>query len=175
MLIDEFLPSFDFSEHHSITMGVDSGRLYDLIRKLNFRSSGITKLLFRLRGFPTNATSLDGLQRMGFTILGERPNNEIVLGIVGKFWTFSGCIQFQTSKEFLDFKTPGYSKAVWNFALSETSPGVTALSTETRILCLDKTSLLYFRLYWFFVQPFSGVIRKAVLRSIKRQLLGSTQ
>ncbi|HLF19819.1 MAG TPA: hypothetical protein VI704_03425 [Bacteroidota bacterium] len=174
MLIDQFLPSFNFSEHHIIAVNAVSGNVYDSIRNLNFKSSGITKFLFRLRGLPSNATSLYGLQQMGFTLLGERPNNEIVLGIVGKFWTFSGCIQFLTAKDFIDFKTQGYAKAVWNFALSETSLGVTILSTETRILCLDKASLMHFRLYWFFVRPFSGIIRRAVLKSIKRQLGGLT-
>jgi hypothetical protein len=172
MLIDEFLPPFDFSEHHSIAIGADSGKVYNSIRNLNFNSSAITKFLFKLRGLSTNATSLDGLRHMGFILLGERLNDEIVLGIVGKFWTLSGCIQFLTPKDFFKFKTPSYAKAVWNFTLSETSPGVTALATETRILCLDKTSLMYFRLYWFFVQPFSGMVRNAVLRSIKRQFEG---
>jgi len=147
MLIDEFLPPFDFSEHHSIAIGADSGKVYNSIRNLNFNSSAITKFLFKLRGLSTNATSLDGLRHMG-------------------------CIQFLTPKDFFKFKTPSYAKAVWNFTLSETSPGVTALATETRILCLDKTSLMYFRLYWFFVQPFSGMVRNAVLRSIKRQFEG---
>lgn len=174
MLIDQFLPSFNFSEHHSIAVNAESGNVYDSIRNLNFESSAVTRFLFKLRGLPTKATSLEGLQDMGFVLLGERLNHEIVLGIVGKFWTPSGCIQFLTLKEFVDFETLGYAKAVWNFALSETSPGVTILSTETRILCLDKASLMHFRLYWFFVRPFSGIIRRAVLKSIKRQLDGPT-
>ena len=175
MLIDEFLPSFDFSEHHSIVVNAGLEKVYNSVRNLNFKSSGITKMLFHLRGLPISATSLDGLQQMGFVLLGEQLNHEIVLGIVGKFWTFSGCIQPLTLKNFRDFETPGYAKSVWSFALSASSPGVTVLSTETRILCLGTTSLAYFRLYWFFVRPFSGLIRKAVLRSIKRQVHGSAQ
>lgn len=174
-LIDEFLPEFHFSEHHSITTRADAPTVFSLLRSLNFESSAITKFLFKLRGLPTTATSLEGLQHMGFVFLGERPHTEIVLGIVGKFWTPSACIQSLTPKEFLDFTTAGYAKAVWNFALSEASlPGDTILSTETRILCLDKVSLMSFRAYWFFVRPFSGLIRKAVLNSIKRQVDGSS-
>ena len=175
MLIDEFLPSFDFSERHSIILNARSDKVYNSVRNLNFESSGLTKLLFKLRGLPVNATSLDGLRQMGFVLLGERLNNEIVLGIIGKFWTPSGCIQFLTQKDFFEFKTPGYAKAAWNFALSENSPAVTILSTETRILCLNKASLMHFRLYWFFVRPFSGIIRRAVLKSIKTQLDGSVR
>ncbi|MBI4427892.1 MAG: hypothetical protein HY562_02120 [Ignavibacteriales bacterium] len=170
MLIDEFLPEFDFSEHHSVIARANSVRVFSAIRNLSFESSPLTKFLFKLRGLPTSATSLEGLQRMGFILLGERENDEIVLGIVGKFWTPSACIQFIAPMEFVNFKIPGYAKAVWNFALSETPSGGTTLATETRILCLDAKSLMYFRAYWFFVRPFSGIIRMAVLRSIKRQI-----
>ena len=46
---------------------------------------------------------------------------------------------------------------------------VTLLATETRVLCLDTASRRRFRLYWTLIGPFSGLIRKDILRSIKRQ------
>lgn len=68
---------------------------------------------------------------------------------------------------FRTFDRPGYAKAAWNFSLSEQENGTTRLATETRVLCLDDVSRRRFRLYWAFVGPFSGLIRREMLRSIR--------
>jgi hypothetical protein len=47
--------------------------------------------------------------------------------------------------------------------------GTTRLATETRVLCLDDESRRRFRLYWLFIGPFSGLIRRKILRSIKHE------
>jgi hypothetical protein len=48
------------------------------------------------------------------------------------------------------------------------SETLTILETETRIQCLDKNALKKFSWYWFFIRPFSGMIRLQILKSIKR-------
>ena len=104
-----------------------------------------------------------------FALLGERPNRELVLGLVGRFWATSGDLQRLDAGEFRDFGRPGYAKAAWNFSVEEQHDGTTLLTTETRVLCLDTASRRRFRLYWTLIGPFSGLIRKDILRSIKRQ------
>lgn len=168
-LIDQFLPVFDFSERHSIKIHASIEEVFSVVRTLNFTPSIFTRILFRLRGLPRVATSLSGLQEMGFVFLGERAPVEMVLGIVGKFWTPSGCIQSLTADSFRNFQTPGYAKAVWNFSISEIQPGLTQATTATRVLCLDKASLNLFRFYWVLVRPFSGFIRKRILVALKDQ------
>ncbi len=169
-MIDQFLPVFDFSECHSINVHASVEEVFSGVRSLNFTPSILTRILFRLRGLPSAATSLSGLQKMGFVFLGERPPGELALGLVGKFWAPSGCIQSLTVDSFKSFQTPGYAKAVWNFTLSEPGSGETTLTTETRILCTDKSSRLRFRLYWSLVRPFSGLTRRAILNSIKQHV-----
>ena len=44
--------------------------------------------------------------------------------------------------------------------------GATRLSTETRVLALDRRTRVVFRLYWLVVGPFSAVIRRRWLRAI---------
>ncbi len=168
-LIDQFLPAFDFSEHYRINIHASVEEVFSVVRTLNFTPSIFTRILFRLRGLPRVATSLGGLHEMGFVSLGERAPVEMVLGIVGKFWAPSGCIQSLTVDSFKSFQTPGYAKAVWNFSLFEIQPGWTQAATETRVLCLDKVSLKRFRFYWVLVRPFSGFIRKRILIALKDQ------
>ncbi|MGH7601003.1 MAG: hypothetical protein ACREOI_31985 [bacterium] len=181
MLIDEFLPAYDAIEHHQIDIHSSAERVYMAARTLDLSGSAWVRWLFRLRGFPalffSRARSLqeglgltlDSLLKTGFILLGEMPLREIVLGLVGKFWTSSGCIQRLDKAGFLSFTTPDYAKAVWNFSLLPQADGTTRLLTETRVLCLDETSRRRFRLYWVFIRPFSGLIRREALRAIKRQ------
>jgi hypothetical protein len=55
----------------------------------------------------------------------------------------------------------------WNFKLRTESPERTVLSTETRIKCFGRAALWKLRLYWSLVSPFSGLIRKAILKRVK--------
>jgi hypothetical protein len=181
MLIDDFLPVYDAVERHHIDIHGSPELVYSAARKLELSGSAWVRWLFRLRGLPALFVSraksqqedlgltLDGFLKNGFILLGETPPQEIVLGLVGKFWTSSGCIQRLDKAVFLSFATPGYAKAVWNFSLSPQADGITRLFTETRVLCLDETGRRRFRFYWRFIRPFSGLVRMEALRAIKRR------
>ncbi len=58
-----------------------------------------------------------------------------------------------------------FAKAAWNFFIEELGDGRVRLTTETRVRCTSGGAL--FRLYWFFVGPFSGWVRREMLRLIK--------
>jgi len=42
------------------------------------------------------------------------------------------------------------------------------LTTETRVLCSGTAALRSFKRYWLVVGPFSGLIRRHILRAIAR-------
>jgi hypothetical protein len=63
---------------------------------------------------------------------------------------------------------PGWIKVAMEFRLERTPAG-TRLSTETRILATDPCTRRRFAAYWFFVRPFSGLIRRELLRTIARR------
>ena len=71
-----------------------------------------------------------------------------------------------TADDFTEFSRPGYAKVAWNFKLRADSTESTVLSTETRIKCFG-AAFWKFRLYWTVVGPFSGLMRKAILKQIK--------
>ena len=93
-----------------------------------------------------------------------------VIGVAGKFWRPDGgrCLDL-TADEFGGFARAGYAKAAWNFRLRTESPTWTVLSTETRIKCFGRAALWNFRIYWSLVGPFSGLIRKAILKKVKTE------
>jgi hypothetical protein len=152
-------------------------RVYAAIREADMGRSPVISWLFRLRQLPAAITgerrgrtglNLEGLLKSGFMILEERDGEEILLGLVGRFWSPAGNIRPTTPERFRAFDLPGYAYAAWNFRLRPTESAV-VLSTETRVFCTNRRSRTLFRLYWTLVGPFSGLIRREMLRLIKQQ------
>jgi len=170
VLIDEFLPRYHFAEHHGISINAPAGSVYAAIRTLDLSNSKVIRGLFRLRGLPASSLSLEGLLRMGFILLGENPSQELLLGVVGKFWTRTADLQRLDPGDFREFDRAGYAKAAWNFAMALESEGMIRLTTETRIHCTDPKSRRRFRLYWSVIGPFSAWIRRETLRILKDRL-----
>lgn len=173
MLIDEFLPGWDVRERHSIKVHAPVDKVYAAVRRLDISRTKLTMFLFRLRGIPTgrftpSCFTLDDFLKMRFILLGEKPYEELLLGLVGRFWTASGDLRRLDAEGFRSFKEQGYAKAAWNFSLNEKPDGSVLLETETRVYCLDQSSRRRFRLYWLLVGPFSGLIRREVLQAVKR-------
>ena len=102
----------------------------------------------KLRGLPVKDLTLQGfIKNIRFTYLEENLYEEFVI---------------DASKPLI--------RIIWNFHFQETEKNKTQVSTETRILCLNKTSKFIFSIYWFFVKPFSGIIRREMLRLIKKKV-----
>lgn len=163
MLIDEFMPAYDVHERHTRLIQASAQTVFESLKAVDLRRSMLVTVLFKLRGLPDYALSLDGLDRIGFTLLAEQPPQEIVLGLVGQFWRLTGEIVRTNPVEFPQFDRPGYTKAAWNFSLEERGHA-TLLATETRVQCTDEHSRRRFKMYWSVIGPFSGLIRREMLR-----------
>ena len=173
MLIDDFLPNYDVRERHCAQIHAPIDKVYTTVRQLDISQAKLSMFLFRLRGLPAGRSApscftLDDFLRMRFILLGERPDEELLLGLVGRFWKPSGELLRLDAEGFRDFNEPGYAKAVWNFTLAKQPDDAVMLATETRVYCLDETSRRRFRLYWLFIGAFSGLIRRELLLTVKR-------
>lgn len=169
MLIDDFLPTYDVTERHQVRVHASPEEAYAAVRKLDISDARLTRQLFRLRGIPTSSKfTLDDLLKMRFILLGENTNEELLLGLVGRFWTPSGQLRRVTPEEYRSFSESGVAKAAWNFSVSQQIDGTVLLRTETRVYCSDDASRRRFRLYWMMIGAFSGLIRKEILRNVKR-------
>ncbi len=125
----------------------------------------------RMRGVRERAPLTETLTRFGFVLLGEDPGRELVFGLVGRFWRADGGLRPVSAPEFAKFAEPGYAKAAWNLLVEAEGAHRSVLSTETRVLCLGREARRRFLLYWRLIEPFSGLIRVALLRGVRRQAL----
>src|ERR1044072_101102 len=167
MLIDEFMPRCDFSETHVIDIRAGADRVFDALNEADLCESWVIRWLFFLRGLPARKTTLRDMKAIRVELLGERSNKEVLLGLAGQFWKPAGNLQKIDASNFREFDKEGFAKAVWDFSLEESS-GETKLTTETRIECMEARSRRSFGFYWTFIQPFSGLIRMEMLRTVKR-------
>jgi hypothetical protein len=180
MLIDSFAPNPDAVEVHSIAINASREKVYDALWTGDLGGSLIIKLLLLVRSLPglvmhrssprprNQEITLQTLIDSGFGVLAEKPGEEIVLGVTGKFWRPTGNLSPFRRDDFDHAVSPGVARAVWNFSVSESRNGLTILSTETRVTCGDAASRRKFRAYWFFVRPFSGLIRRLMLNNVRK-------
>ena len=179
-LMDVFLPNYDFSAAYEIRIDAPSSVVYECLLRSDFSELWLVRLLMSIRSgkwLRRSRVPTDLRQRLhgtGFVVLAEVSNEEIVIGVAGRFWRADGrrCMEL-TADDFVGFSRPGFAKVAWNFKLRAGSPESTLLSTETRIKCFG-TALWKFRLYWSAVGPFSGLIRKAILKQVKTEAESKT-
>jgi hypothetical protein len=88
-------------------------------------------------------------QNGGWTLLAERPADEIALGLVGKFWRPVISFAEVSAEEFKDFSEPGYAKHVHSLGVSDLDQG-TLLRAEMRVATTDERVRQWFRRYWTF-------------------------
>jgi hypothetical protein len=191
MLIDDFMPVWDFSEKHETLISAPAETVAKALYEVDFSESFVIRWLLRLRGMSGEAINLRNLKRSRFEILAER-DDELLIGIAGQFWKPAGNLQKIDAETFKEFETPGFAKATWNFRVDETAEtrktpetpgtagtvellnhGETRLATETRIRCTDDASRSKFGFYWTFIQPFSGWVRNEMLAVVKKKAEGN--
>lgn len=170
MLIDEFLPDYQIRKKHQVTVQSSPEETFERVRLLDISQARFSMMLFRFRGLSASEKfTLKDFLKMRFVLLGEKENEELLLGLAGQFWTPTGKLHRLDPDDFRKFDEPGNAKAVWNFSLKDRGKNNVVLETETRIQCLDETSWKRFRLYWLAIGSFSGLIRREILWTLKRQ------
>jgi hypothetical protein len=177
VLIDRHLPAPEVRSRHETRVDAPPERVWAALRALELGGSPVVRALFALRSLPgllsrrgpaRRGLGMDmaALLRTGFVVLDEAPGDEIVLGLVGRFWQPTGGLLRVDPAEFATFDRPGYAVAAWNFTLRGQGPAT--LATETRVRCTDPAARRRFRAYWALVGPFSGLIRREMLRTLRR-------
>jgi len=186
LLIDDYLPRFHARERHETIVQASPMQVYAALRTADLGDSSLVRVLLGLRGLPVLLSQSRGPGRQvrmrqrsaaltlgcilghGFYLLAEAPGQELLIGLEGRFWTLRGGLLETDPISFRQRVLAGTAKAAWNFTVEAQSRGRTRLATETRIHCADEASRRAFCCYWLVVRPFSGVIRRRMLRSIRR-------
>ena len=184
MLLDNFLPDYEFSEVHTITVNASPERVFGALRELTTADlSPLIYLMLALRGLParllgkrtsmslTHGPFLERLHKGGFIPLAEEPGREIVFGLVGQFWTPTGGLEpgISDAATFLKFDHPAFARAATNLVVCVDERGGTRCTTETRVHAPEPATRRKLALYWRIILPGSALIRMLWLRAIKRK------
>ena len=168
--LDHFLPGYEFSERHSLAIDAPAARIDEALRAISMCDIPVARTLWRIRrlGRPygDSRKPFVGGELPG-VVLEDVPGEGIVLGLTGQFWRLLGerdRDRPRTAAEFRAFTRADTCKAVVDFRI-----GPSSLSTETRVHVADPAARRKFRLYWFVIRPFSGLIRILLLRAARRR------
>jgi hypothetical protein len=179
-LMDTFLPHHQFSECHQVTVRCAPGRLLDIIQDFRPPRDRVGVMAMHVRQLPASLVHWLAPSRVppprpftpaNFTPLGRDGDREIVGGLVGKFWELwsgdFGLLTVPGPAEFLACNPPQTAKLVLGFRVAPVG-AATLLTTETRVYCPDRYSLIMFTLYWLAIRPVSGLLRRRALGAIRR-------
>jgi hypothetical protein len=179
-LMDTFLPQHQFCERHQVTVRCSPGRLLDIIQDFRPPRDRVGEMAMLIRQLPAGLMHRLAPSRVSpprpftpatFTPLGRDGDREIVGGLVGKFWKLwsgdFGLLAVSGPAEFLACNPPNSAKLVIGFT-AEVDGAETVLTTETRVYCPDRYSLVMFTPYWLAIRPVSGLLRRRALRAIRR-------
>jgi hypothetical protein len=166
-LLEEILPEFDIAAKYTTRIQATPDRIYKILQR-GLPTGTITRFLMVLRRIPRFLRKREA-QEYSFYKLKESHGREIVIGIIGQFWKpVANTVTINNLDEFLSFERNGYCKAAINLRILEQKNGICVLSTETRVLSFGYAKDR-FRSYWQVIKPFSGMIRREILRKIKKQ------
>ncbi|SMO56638.1 hypothetical protein SAMN06264849_103235 [Melghirimyces algeriensis] len=171
MLIDQYLPNWDFDKKNEYSLISETISDISLVYHVDFGVSSIIRILFSLRGVvPARKITINGLINKGFIFLDEN-EHEIVLGIVGQPWTLKGNLLEIARENFRTFQQPNYVKVVWNFSFEQIGERYMNIRTETRIHCTSHVAKRKFSLYWLVIRYFSGWIQREMLKIIGEEII----
>lgn len=177
-LIDQFLPHYQFCEKHQLPTNAEPAALLDAALRPEISDDPWARRFIQLRELPDRVWGTlggrSGLHRKpafgihNFTPLGRDGDQEVAVGLVGKFWQADyGQIHIASADAFTRFSEPGVAKLVLNFSTEAAGNRRTWLRTETRVFCNDQASLRRFTPYWWLIRLVSGLIRKRLLVRIR--------
>lgn len=181
-LLNSFMPVYDFNEVHSIGVRASPSEIFKVSKEITPEEIPFFRSLFGIRSLPrrlvdktaglftTPRPIFEQALKSGFLLLGENPNEEFVLGLIGQFWKLRGgsSRKIDEAYEFVNFDTPGYAKATINFRIDRVH-GTNILSTETRVYATDPIARRKFAAYWLLIGPGSAFVRRMWLKAIKKK------
>jgi hypothetical protein len=184
LLIDEFVPVWDATLRFTVIAEADATTTWEALQAVDLMRvrTPLTAAAFWVRGAmdrigrarrgaeaapppPEHLTLEDGLP--GWSVLGEQPGHELVLGAIGRFWT--GEITWHDPVDpatFADFREPGWGRIAAGFSVRPYGEDRALLTYDVRTATTDADSRRRFARYWRLVRPFVGHLMRATTSMI---------
>jgi hypothetical protein len=171
-LVDQFVPTFDVSDAVGTIVNADVATTWRAVLETDLvevaRKKPLVGALGALRGLPDVLGSLLHGERPpkppasmrlkdlvdlpmnkgGWLLLGERPNEELALGLVGRFWQPIITFAEVSAAEFARFNEPNYAKTVYSLSVTAVDSERTFLRGTMQTATTDAHARRRFRQYW---------------------------
>jgi hypothetical protein len=176
-LLDQFLPDYDVIERHQIRVRAPAAITLAAAREQDLAASPPIRAIFRARELILGATPdersqprglIRQVQSLGWLVLAERTDREIVVGAVTRPWEPNVTFRGVSPEKFAAFDEPDYVKIVWNLRADPLGGCASLFRTETRATATDAAARAKFRWYWSFLSPGIRLIRWLLLGPLKR-------
>ena len=177
-LLDTFMPVYEVVERHQIHVAAPAAITLAAAREIDLLHSPVVRAIVEARELILGATGDDRvrprglvaeLQSLGWGILAEVPEREIVVGAVTQPWEANVTFRALPPAEFTTFSEPGYVKIAWTLRADPAADDTSVFRTETRALATSPDARARFRTYWSFVSPGIALIRVVATRLVKRE------
>src|SRR5919201_1177398 len=185
-LMDRYLPTYDIRIGQHTLVRATPADIYAAMQRLDALISDdplvralsavrlvplrLARLLRRRsRGarWPATAPAAAAAAAPPFVPLAQKPGAEIVLGLIGQFWTKGFGYQRVAPRAFAAFNRPGFAKVALNLAAYAQRDGRSLLTSETRVATTDVAAGRRFRRYWRVIGPGAGLLMRRLLALIK--------
>ena len=177
-LLDRFMPAYEVVERHSIRVAAPAAVTLAAAREQDLLRLPLVRAIFKARevamgGAPDGRARpqelLAEMQSLGWGVLAEVPDGEIVVGAVTKPWEANVTFHSLPPDEFAGFSQPGFVKIAWTLRADPVGQHASIFRTETRALATDPSGRILFRRYWAFASPGIALIRWLSLRPLRRE------
>jgi hypothetical protein len=177
-LLDGFMPIYDVVERHHIRVDAPAAITLGVARDMNVFDSCVVRAIFKGRELflgaapqPQGVALPPGLVpaalRLGWGVLSDEADREIVLGAVTRPWEPNPVFHDLLPRDFAAFAEPGFVKIVWTLRADPLDDGTCVFRTETRAAATDVEARAKFRRYWALVSPGVALIRRMMLEPVK--------
>jgi hypothetical protein len=184
-LLDRFVPRYEVRERHQTRVHAPASVTFAAAKEVSFQRSPVVRAIFALRSIPSRLGGtpappsdergiLNETLSIGWGVLAETPDHEIVMGAVTQPWKADVVFRALPPEEFAAFSEPGYVKIAWTLRADPVGPSSSVFRTETRAIATDSHSRVRFRRYWAFLSPGILLIRYEMLRLLRTEAERST-
>ena len=177
-LLDRFMPVYDVVERHHIHVDAPAPTTLAVAREIDLSNSPVIRAVFKGRELILRATPdaqprprglLSEVQSLGWVVLEEVADHELVIGSVTKPWEANVTFRSIPAADFAAFNEPDYVKIAWTLRADASGASTSMFRTETRAVATDAAARSKFRPYWAFLSPGIFLIRQTMLRPVKTE------
>jgi hypothetical protein len=177
-LLDRFMPVYEIVERHHIRVAAPAAVTLAAAREQDLLQLPLVRPIFKareivLRATPDNRPQPRGIVAatlaLGWGILADVPEREIVVGAVTRPWEPNVIFHALLPDEFATFGEPGFVKIAWTLRADPIDGEKSVFRTETRAVATDPAARARFRRYWAFASPGIALIRRLSLGPLARE------